>query len=132
MLAAAADAQAGAEELTAIVGSARAEVIEAFEAAREPQVWAAIEKRSIDAVKDIVDGRGRLDELPRHGISSIADVLRAGPDRLVGVPGIGEGTARKAVHAAEQLRQAPRDSIQFRIEFDPKNAAMTRLPVGRQ
>ena len=127
MLAAAADVQASAEELVAIVRSARAEVIEAFEVAREPQVWAAIEKRSIEAVKDIVDGRGRLDELPRHGIFSIADVLRAGLDRLTRVPGIGEGTARKAVHAAEQLRQAARDTLAFRIEFDPKNAAMTRL-----
>jgi superfamily II DNA or RNA helicase len=127
MLAAAADAQADAEELAGIVRSARAEVVEAFEVAREPQVWAALEKRSVEAVKDIVDGRSRLDELPAHGIVSIADVLRAGPDRLVGVPGIGEGTARKAVRAAEQLRQAARDSLQFRIEFDPKNAEMTRL-----
>src|SRR5262249_36766158 len=55
MLAAAADAQASAEELAAIVRSARADVVEAFETAREPQVWTAIEKRSIEAVKDIVD-----------------------------------------------------------------------------
>src|SRR5262245_53873241 len=126
-LAAAANAQASAEELAAIVRSARARVVDAFESAREPQVWAAIEKRSIEAVKDVVDGRGRLDELPRHRIFSIADVLRAGLDRLVRVPGIGAGTARKAVHAAERLRKAARDSHQFRIEFDPKNPAMTRL-----
>src|SRR4029453_13111318 len=119
--------QASAEELAAIVRSARADVVEAFETAREPQVGAAIEKRSIEAVKGIVDGRGRLDELPRHGIFSIADVLRAGLDRLVRVPGIGEGTARKAVHAAEQLRLAARGALQFPIEFDRENTARTRL-----
>jgi superfamily II DNA or RNA helicase len=127
MLAKAADAQASAEELATIVADARAEVVEAFEVAREPQVWAALEKRSIEAIKDIVDGRARLDELPAHRIFTVADVLRADLDRLVAVPGIGEGTARKAVEAAEQLRKAARDSLQFRIEFDPKNAEMTRL-----
>jgi len=63
-----------------------------------------------------VDGRNPLEELPAHGIFSTADVLRAGTDRLTSVPGVGEGTARKAIHAAEQLRQVTRDSLQFRID----------------
>ncbi|GIH04020.1 helicase SNF2 [Rhizocola hellebori] len=127
LLARAAEAQADAEAIADIVGSARAQVLEAYEIAREPQVWTAIGKMSIETVKDTVDGRARLDELPAHGIYTVADVLRAGPDGLVGVPGIGEGTARKTIHAAEQLQRAARDSVQFRIEFDPKNPDMTRL-----
>ncbi|MGI5241084.1 DEAD/DEAH box helicase [Dactylosporangium sp. CA-139066] len=127
LLARAAEAQAAAEAIVDIVGSARAEVVEAYAVASEPQVWTALEKMSIETVKDTVDGRARLDELPAHGICSVADVLRAGPQRLVRVPGIGEGTARKTIHAAEQLKRAARDSLQFRIEFDPKDADMTRL-----
>ena len=95
MLAAAADAQASVEELAAIVRAARAEVVEAFEVAREPQLWTTLERRSIEAVKDIVDGRNPLEELSAHGIFSTADVLRAGTDRLTSVPGVGEGAARK-------------------------------------
>ena len=127
MLAKAAEAQAGAEKLAAIVEAARAEVVAAFEAVRERQVSAATEKMSIEAIKDVTDGRLRLDELPAHGYFTVADVLRAGPDRLTGVPGIGEGTAAKVVGAAEQLQQAVRDSLQFRIELDPTDAETTRL-----
>ena len=53
MLAKAAEAEAGAAKLAAIVEAARAEVVAAFEAARERQVWAAIEKMSIEAIKDV-------------------------------------------------------------------------------
>ena len=58
----AAQAQAGAEELAAVAQSARAEVVAAFEAARERQVWAATEKMSIEAIKDVTGGRLPLDE----------------------------------------------------------------------
>jgi hypothetical protein len=127
LLARAAEARADAEALVEILGAARSEVVEAYEIACEPQVWTAIGRMSIEAVKDTVDGRARLDELPAHGIYSAADVLHAGPDRLIGVPGIGEGTARRTIHAAEQLKRAARDSLQFRIAFDPTNPDMTRL-----
>jgi len=127
MLARAAQAQVSAEELAAILRSARTEVVEAFEAAREPQVWSALGKMSIEAIKDIVDGRARLDELPAHGYFTVADVLRADPDRLVHVPGVGEGTARKMRAAAEQLQRATRDTVPFRIEFDPSDPLVTRL-----
>jgi superfamily II DNA or RNA helicase len=127
VLAQAADAQTSAEDLAAIVARARAEVVEAYEAAREPQVWAALGRMSIEAIKDVVDRRAKLDDLPSRGYFTVADVLRAGPDRLVGVPGIGEGTARKVVGAAEQLQRATRESLQFRIDYDPNDARLTRL-----
>ncbi|MER7277242.1 SNF2-related protein [Dactylosporangium sp. NPDC000244] len=127
LLARAAGTHADAEAIAHAVGAARTEVLEAYAVASEPQVWTAIEQMSIETVKDTVDGRARLDELPAHGINSVADVLRAGPQRLTRVPGIGEGTARKTIHAAEQLKLAARDALQFRIDFDPKNPDMTRL-----
>ena len=127
MLKRAASAQASAEELAAVVASARAEVSAAFEAVRERQVQAAVEKMSIESIKDVSGSRARLDGLPAHGVFTVADVLRAGPERLAAVPGIGEGTARKVVGAADQLRQAARDSLQFRISYDPDDADSTRL-----
>ncbi|MDG6101842.1 ATP-dependent helicase [Dactylosporangium aurantiacum] len=127
LLARAVDVQADAEAVAGIVGAARAEVVAAYEVASEPQVWAALGTMSIETLKDTVDGRARLDELPAHGIRSVADVLRAGPRRLTAVPGIGDGTARRTIHAAEQLKRAARDALQFRIEFDPKDPDMTRL-----
>ncbi|MET7422683.1 SNF2-related protein [Dactylosporangium sp. NPDC005555] len=127
LLARAGEAQADAEAIVEDVGAARDEVVEAYLVASEPQVWTAIEKMPVETVKDTVDGRARLDELPAHGFQSVADVLRGGPERLKAVPGIGEGTARKTILAAEQLRRAARDALQFRIEFDPKHADMTRL-----
>ena len=127
MLRTAAEAQASAVELAAIVRAAREEVVTAHDVVRERQVWAAIEKMSIEAIKDIADGRARLDELPVHGFFSVADVLRAGPDRLTRVPGIGPGTAPKVIAAAERIRQAARDSHRFRIELDPTDAQTTRL-----
>ncbi|WP_344507562.1 SNF2-related protein [Dactylosporangium maewongense] len=127
LLARAGEMQGDAETVTGTVAAARQEVVAAYEVAREPQVWDAIGKMSIETVKDTVDGRARLDELPAHGICSVADVLRSGPERLTKVPGIGAETARKTMTAAEQLKRAATDSLQFRIEFDPKNADMTRL-----
>src|SRR5258705_9063822 len=61
LLARAAEAQADAEAIAEIAGSARGEVVEAYAIAREPQVWTAIGKMSIETVKDTVDGRARLD-----------------------------------------------------------------------
>jgi superfamily II DNA or RNA helicase len=113
--------------LVAIAKTARGNVVDAFEAVRERQVWAATEKMSIETIKDITDGRFRLNGLPAHGYFTVADVLRAGPDRLVVVPGIGEGTAAKVVGAAEQIQQAVRDAHKFRIELDPTDAETTRL-----
>jgi superfamily II DNA or RNA helicase len=127
MLRTAAQAQASAAELAEIVRAAHQEVVSAYDVVRERQVWVATEKMSIEAIKDISDGRVRLDELPVHGFFSVADVLRAGPDQLTKVPGIGAGTAPKVIAAAERIRQAARDSHRFRIELDPTDAETTRL-----
>ncbi len=123
----AAEAQVRAAAIAEIAERARLDVIDAYEAAHEQQVWATTAKMSIEAIKDVTDGRLKLNSLPNHGYFTVADVLRAGPDRLVDVPGIGEGTAAKVVGAAEQIQQAVRDSLQFRIDLEPNNALTTRL-----
>ncbi len=123
----AAEAQERAADLAEAAERARTEVVDAFEAARERQVWATTAQMSVERIKDITDGRLRLGALPEHGYFTVSDVLRAGTDRLISVPGIGEGTAAKVVGAAEQIQQAVRDSLQFRIALNPTDQVTTRL-----
>jgi superfamily II DNA or RNA helicase len=127
VLAASAQAQADAEALVEIAERARAEVGAAYQVVRDRQIDTAAGATSIEAIKDATDRRLRLDELPAHGIFTVADVLRAGPDRLVAVAGIGPGTAPKVVAAAEQVRGALYDTLPFRIAYDPADASATRL-----
>jgi superfamily II DNA or RNA helicase len=127
VLAASVKAQDDAEALVEIAERARAEVSAAYQVVRERQVDAATATTSIEAIKDVTDRRLRLDELPAHGIFTVADVLRVDQERLVAVPGIGPGTAPKVVAAAEQVKGALYDSLPFRIAYDPSDAAATRL-----
>ena len=127
VLTASVEAQADAEVLVEIAERARAEVSAAYQVMRERQVDAATARTSIEAIKDVTDRRLRLDELPAHGIFTVADVLRADQERLVAVPGIGPGTAPKVVAAAEQVRGALYDTLPFRIAYDPGDSAATRL-----
>jgi superfamily II DNA or RNA helicase len=130
MLARAEKAQVDAEEMARIVEAARTEVVAAFDAVRERQVSAETEKLSIESIGDMTDGRLRLDTLPENGYFTVADVLRAGPAQLAYVSGIGEGEAAKVAEAADHVRQAVRDSLQFRIDLDPSDAETTRMLQG--
>jgi superfamily II DNA or RNA helicase len=127
VLAASAQAQVDAQAMLDITEQARAEVSAAYQVVRDRQVDAAAAATSIEAIKDVTDRRLRLDELPAHGIFTVADVLRADQERLVAVPGIGPGTAPKVVAAAEQVRAALYDTLPFRIAYDPSDAEATRL-----
>jgi superfamily II DNA or RNA helicase len=120
-------AQADAEALVEIAERAKADVSAAYQVVRDKQVDAAAAATSIEAIKDVTDRRLRLDELPAHGIFTVADVLRADQERLVAVPGIGPGTAPKVVAAAQQVKDALYDTLPFRIAYDPSDAAATRL-----
>jgi superfamily II DNA or RNA helicase len=127
MLARAGKAQVDAGQLARIVDAARTEVVAAFEAVRERQVWAETEKLSIESIRDATDGRPRLDALPENGYFTVADVLRTEPARLAHRCGIGEGEAASVIWAADRVRQGVRDSLQFRIDFDPADQETTRM-----
>lgn len=109
------------------VHRARSDVVTAFEHARDRRVWSDLAAMPIDRVKDVTAGRLRLGALQEHGYRTVADVLRAGPSRLLGVPGVGQSTAPKVYAAADQIRRAVQDSMQFRIDLDPNDQATTDL-----
>jgi superfamily II DNA or RNA helicase len=123
----AAKAQARAEALVAVVARVRADVVAAFEAARERQVLAATDAMPIETIKDVTEGRVPLNGLTEQGYATVGDILRAGRHALDEVPGVGEATARRLVGAAQQLQAAARESVRFRIDLDPTNAENTRL-----
>ncbi|MBB5867420.1 superfamily II DNA or RNA helicase [Allocatelliglobosispora scoriae] len=127
MLAGAEKAQVHAEQMVKVVDAARAEAVAAFDAVRERQVSAQTEKLSIESIRDAGDGGLRLDTLPEKGYFTVADVLRAEPEKLAFACGIGEDEAAKVIEAAQRVRQEARDSLQFRIDFDPSDAQTTRL-----
>lgn len=109
------------------VQRARSEVVSTFEHARDRRVWSDLAAMPIDRVKDVTAGRLRLGALQQYGYRTVADVLHAGPAQLLHVPGVGESTAPKVYAAADQIRRAVQDSIQFRIDLDPKDQAASAL-----
>ena len=109
------------------VQRARGDVVSTFERARDRRVWSDLAAMPVERVKDVTDGRLRLGALRQHGYRTVADVLHAGPARLLHVPGVGESTAPKVYAAADQIRRAVQDSMQFRIDLDPNDQATTAL-----
>jgi superfamily II DNA or RNA helicase len=138
MLVKAERAQVDASELARIVEAAHTEVVAAYEAVRDRQVSAELEKLSVETIGDVArpgdaadpgnaKARPGLDRLPANGYFTVADVLAAGPARLAHSVGVSEATAASLVAAAEQIRQSVRDSLQFRIELDPSDPQTTRM-----
>jgi superfamily II DNA or RNA helicase len=120
-------AQARVAKLAAIIDAARADVVAAFATVRERQVLAATDTMPIAAIKDVTEGRVRLTGLSEHGFATVGDVLRAGPQGLQELPGIGTATATRIAGAAEQLRAATAETLPFRIDYDPADAQLTSL-----
>lgn len=127
LLARAQSARTAAMTLSQSVQQAKSGVVTTFERARDLRIWSDLDAMPIDRIKDVTEGRLRLGALQEYGYRTVADVLRAGPSRLLQVPGVGESTAPKAFAAADQIRRALQDSIQFRIDLDPSDETSTAL-----
>lgn len=127
LLARAQSARAALASLGQSVQHARGAVVATFEQARDRRVWSDLATMPVERVKDVTDGRLRLGALQQYGYRTVSDVLRAGPSRLLHVPGVGESTAPKVYAAADQIRRAVRDAMQFRIDLDPSDEATTAL-----
>jgi superfamily II DNA or RNA helicase len=97
-------------------GLRRAAARSAYDSARAEIARTQLAKLPLDRIKDITQGRLRINTIERAGYRTVGDVLRAGR-RLENIPGVGPETASKTVAAARQLLTALTEET--RVRFDP-------------
>ncbi|MCD2186619.1 DEAD/DEAH box helicase [Actinomycetospora soli] len=103
------------------------EVKRAFESVQDRMVSRQLAEMPTTALKQTTANRVRFKSLSEARCETVEDVLRVGPAALGRVNGISETTARQLFAAAQQLRQAVRDDLRFRIDLDRSNTLVTRL-----
>lgn len=106
------------------------EVERAFHAVQDRMVARQLEEIPTSALKQATAGRVRFKTLSDAGCETVQDVLRNGEAAIGSVSGISGTTARQLVAAAQQLRQAVRDDLRFRIDLDRTDNVITRLLVA--
>ena len=104
----------------------RAAARSAYDAARTEIARAQLAKLPLDRIKDITQGRLRINTIERAGYRTVGDVLRAGR-RLENIPGVGPETASKAVAAARQLHAALSEETRVRFDPDDRTDGQARL-----
>lgn len=107
-------------------GLRRAAARSAYDAARAEIGRAQLAKLPLDRIKDITQGRLRINTIERAGYRTVDDVLRAGR-HLENIPGVGPETASKAVAAARQLLAALTEETRVRFDPDDRTAGQARL-----
>ncbi|HEX7164494.1 MAG TPA: DEAD/DEAH box helicase [Trebonia sp.] len=115
-------AAAAAEEPSVRRAAARS----AYDAARAEIARAQLAKLPLDRIKDITQGRLRINTIERAGYQTVGDVLGAGR-RLEYISGVGPETAGKAVAAARQLLAALTEETRVRFDPDDRTAGQARL-----
>ncbi len=103
------------------------EVEKTFGAVQDRMVAKQLREIPTTALKQATAGRVRFKTLSDAGCETVEDVLRAGSSSLGNINGISDTTARQLVAAAQQLRQAVRDDLRFRIDLDRSDQVVTRL-----
>lgn len=104
-----------------------AEVERAFAAVQDRMVTKQLAEIPTTALKQATANRVRFKTLSEARCETVQDVLMAGAAALGRINGISETTARQLVAAAQQLRQAVRDDLRFRIDLDRSDKLVTRL-----
>ena len=104
----------------------RAAARSAYGAARAEIARAQLAKLPLDRIKDITQGRLRINTIERAGCQTVGDVLGAGR-RLETIPGVGPEAASKAAAAARQLLAALTEETRVRFDPDDRTAGQARL-----
>jgi superfamily II DNA or RNA helicase len=107
-------------------GARRVAARSAYDAARAEIARSQLAKLPLDRIKDITQGRLRINTIERAGYRTVGDVLGAGR-RLENIPGVGPETASKAVAAARQLLAALTEETRVRFDPDDRTAGQARL-----
>ncbi len=79
---------------------ARGQARSAYDAAVREIVAAQLASMPMARLKETTEGRVRLGAVEAAGLTTVASVMRAGPQRLQGIRGVGPETATKLVAAA--------------------------------
>lgn len=99
----------------------------ALQPIHEAEAAQALGAISVARLKDVTEGRLRLGEVERSGLSSVLQVLEAGTYRLRQIPGVGEQTANQLVAAARQISDAVRETVAVHIDVDRPEPRTTAL-----
>ncbi|GHF63893.1 DEAD/DEAH box helicase [Streptomyces griseosporeus] len=105
-------------------------VREALRPLHEELVRQELERLPVARLRDVTEGRLRLDELEAGGFRTVQDVLGAGSYRLRQTPGVGRRTADQVVAAARQLAEAVEEYVGVRLDVDRPEPRGTALVVA--
>ena len=106
---------------------ARGQARSAYNAAVREIVAAQLASMPAARLKETTEGRVHLGAVEAAGLTTVASVMRAGPQRLQGIRGVGPETATKLVAAARQLQGALTDSVRLRLDAEARPETHTAL-----
>lgn len=110
-----------------IVGNRRQEARAAYELTRTEVIRIRLDELPIDKIKEVTQGRLRLNALEQAGYRSIGAVLRAGPTALQSVHGVGPTSAAQVIAAARNLQATLEQQARVRLDPDARTPAQTQL-----
>ena len=91
------------------------------------RVKARLREQPIVTLRAVVGPGVRLSQLERAGFRTVADLLRASPQALDAVPGVGPTTVTSAIAAARTAALHLHRDTRFRFDPDRPDDAQTRL-----
>ncbi|HEX5567995.1 MAG TPA: DEAD/DEAH box helicase [Streptomyces sp.] len=89
-----------------------------------------LESIPVARLRDVTEGRLRLNAIEAAGHRSVRQVLRAGRHGLRQIPGVGAQTADQAIAAARQIAEAVGETVSVRIDVSRPEPRTTALLVA--
>jgi SNF2 family DNA or RNA helicase len=97
----------------------------AYEAARDEVVTRQLAEMPLSRLRETTLGGVRFGAMEAAGFTTVADMLKTSPQRLVQIPGVGQHSAVQVVAAARQLEQTMREGLWLRFEVDRRPQEQT-------
>ncbi|WP_267243201.1 DEAD/DEAH box helicase [Streptomyces sp. PR69] len=89
-----------------------------------------LEAIPVARLRDVTEGRLRLNAIETAGYTSVRQVLRANRYQLRQIPGVGAQTADQALAAARQIADAVAETVAVRIDPDRPEPCTTELVIA--
>ncbi|WP_354253520.1 SNF2-related protein [Arthrobacter sp. UYEF21] len=116
--------------LVGVERRAQLDVEQSFNELRTHMVEAQLAEIPVERLKESTSGRLRLGAIATAGFTTVLDVYKAGPDRLLRIQGVGQQTADQLRGAARQVAEAVKEGLKVRVDLDPANPRSTGLLVA--